>query len=87
MKKVQDFFNKFVKDIDKAYFPDVKYYMDNENTAKVHRTAELFNNGVLGYSDLIERISKATGDTKKNIHEIASKYIEDFGDYTYNSKD
>jgi len=85
MKIVPNFFNKLVSELDKKYFPDVKYYMDNEKTAQVHRTVELFNNGVLTYNKLIKRISDSCNDTKENIHTIVSGYIEDFGGFTYKS--
>lgn len=83
MKIVQDFFNKLVKELDGKYFPEVKYYRDNENTTKIHHTVELFNNGCLTYSKLIDTISKACSDTKENIHAIVSKHIEDFGGFEY----
>jgi len=83
MKIVQDFFNKLVGELDKTYFPNVKYYMDNKHTQKIHRAVELFNNGCLTYSDFIESLSEEIDDTKENIHKIVSKYIEDFGDYSY----
>ncbi len=83
MKIVNDFFNKLCGELDKTYFPEVKYYRDNENTTKIHYTAELFNNGCLTYPELIKRISKATKDTKENIHKIVSKYIENFDGYVY----
>jgi len=83
MKIVPDFFNKLVSELDKKYFPDVKYYMDNKKTAQIHRTVELFNNGVLSYENLIKRISDNCSDTKENIHKIVSKYIADFDGFEY----
>jgi hypothetical protein len=83
---VPDFFNKLCGEIDKTYFPEVEYYRDDERTEKVHYTVELFNNGVIGYTQLIDTLSSATKDTKENIHNIVSKYIESFGDFTYNPK-
>lgn len=80
---VSDFFNKVCGEIDAKYYPNVKYYMDNKNTAKIHRTVELFNNGCLGYATLIERLANSCNDTNANIHEIVSKHIEDFGDCVY----
>lgn len=81
---VNDFFNKFAQDIMKTHFPTVKFYRDDENAVKAKYAIELFSNGCLEYSKLIERVSKATGETKENIHTIASKYIESFGDFEYN---
>ena len=86
MKKTSDFFNKLTKELDKKYFPEVKYYRDNKNTTKIHYTVELFNNGCLTYGNLIKRISDSCKDTKQNIHSIVSPYIEDFGDFIYNPK-
>lgn len=83
MKIVQDFFNKLVKELDAKYFPEVKYYRDNENTAKIHYTVELFSNGCLTYNKLINTISKHCSDTKENVHEIVSKYVKDFEGFKY----
>ena len=83
MKLVNDFFNNAAKAIDSKYFPNVKYYRDDENCTKVHYALELFNNGVLGYSVLITRLAKACNATKKDIHAIISTFVEDFGGYTY----
>lgn len=84
IKIVSDFFNKLVGELDKKYFPDVKYYRDNAKTTEIHRTVELFNNGVLTYDKLIQRLSDNCGETKENIHAIVSNFIEDFGDFKYN---
>jgi hypothetical protein len=87
IKKIKDdFFNKLASDIDKKYFPDVKYYRDDKDDTAVHYAIELFNNGVSGYDTLINKLSKHCKDTKENIHKIVSKYIEDFGDYEYKIK-
>ena len=86
MKIVSDFFNKLCGELGKKYFPDVKYYRDNDNATKVHYAAELFNNGCLTYPKLIQRLSVACGDTKENIHNIVSKHIESFGDFEYSPK-
>ena len=53
MKLVKDFFNKLAVELDKIYFPEVKYYRDNEDCTKVHYAIELFNNGCLTYDDFI----------------------------------
>lgn len=84
MKIKPNFYNGLVQELDKTYFPDVKYYMDNKNTQKIHQKTELFNNGCLTYDKLINILSKACSDTKENIHAIVSKYIEDFEGYEYN---
>lgn len=84
MKKTENFFNKLAKELDKQYFPNVKYYGENKNCADTHHTIELFNNGVLTYDNLIKRLSKSCKDTKENIHNTVKKYIADFEDYSYN---
>ncbi len=86
IKIVSDFFNKVAKDLDGKYFPNVKYYRDDKNCTDVHYALELFNNGVLGYDNLIKKLSKSCGDTKQNIHSIVNKYIQDFGDFKFTSK-
>lgn len=86
MKKVTNFFNKLAKDLDTTYFPDVKYYRDYKNTVEIHHAVELFNNGVLPYPKLINKLAKACKDTKENIHKIVSKYIQDFEGYEYKPK-
>lgn len=78
---VENFFNKLTNDLDKRYFPDVKYYHDNEDDADVHYTVELFNNGCLTYDNLIYRLAYSCKDTKVNIHNIVKEYVEDFGDF------
>lgn len=80
---VRDFFNKLTAELDKTYYPLVGYYHDNKNTQKIHHTAELFSNGCLTYSVLIERLASACKDTKENIHVIVSKFVEDFDGYEY----
>ena len=85
MKLVNDFFNKLAVELDKTYFPTVKYYRDNENCAKVHYNIELFNNGCLTYYELINRLSLRCNDTKENIHAIVSKYVSDFEKFVYDS--
>lgn len=83
IKIKQNFFNTLVGELDKKYFPDVKYYMDNKKTTKIHHTVELFNNGCLTYVKMIDTLSKACSDSKENIHSIVSKHIEDFGGFDY----
>lgn len=86
MKKAPEFFNKLTKELDTTYFPNVKYYRDNKNTTKIHYAAECFNNGVLTYTKLIDKISAACKDTKENIHKIVSKYIADFEGFEYKNE-
>lgn len=83
IQTVTDFFNKLVSELDKVYFPGVKYYRDSKEDTEVHYAVELFNNGVLTYTKLIERLAKSCKDTKENIHKIVSKHIENFGDFEY----
>lgn len=83
MKIVTDFFNKLAVELDKTYFPDVKYYRDNNDCAKVHYAIELFNNGCLTYDKFIKKLSKLCKETELNIHKIVSKYIEDFDGYKF----
>ena len=85
MKTVPDFF-KLASELDKKYFPEVKFYRDNKNTTNIHYAVELFNNGCFTYDKLIKSLSTNCNDTKENIHKIVSSYIEDFGDYEYNLK-
>lgn len=83
MKAVDDFHNKVCHEIDKTYFPEVKFYHDNKNTIKIHYDVECFSNGVLTYPKLISKLSTHTKDTKENIHKIVSKYIKDWDGFTY----
>jgi hypothetical protein len=82
IKKEDDFFNNLTKEIDKKYFPDVKYYRDVKDDA-VHYAIELFNNGASTYEKLISKLAKHCKETEENIHRIVSRHIEDFGDYEY----
>jgi len=75
MKIVEDFFNKLAIEIDKKYFPDVKYYGDDKNCAAVHYSIELFNNGCLTYENLIKRLSKSCKTTTDEIKLIVDKFI------------
>jgi hypothetical protein len=78
-----DFFNKVATEIDKTYFPNVKYYRDDENCTKVHYSLELFNNGCLTYRQLIGRLAKSCNETTENIHKIVENYVVSFGSYQY----
>ena len=75
MKIVADFFNKVAIDLDNHFFPNVKYYRDNNDCADVHYTIELFNNGCLTYSDFINRLVKSCKSNSNNIKNIVDKYI------------
>jgi len=77
-----EFFN-VASELDKKFFPQVKYYRDDVNCTEVHYATELFNNGCLGYETYIERLTIACKSSKKEIHTIVSKYIADFGDFEY----
>lgn len=82
MELTQDFFNKVCKDIDKKYFPSVKYYRDNKNCTKVHYAVELFNNGMITYTNLILKLSKACKATELDLHYIVMSYVKKF-DFKY----
>ena len=73
---VDDFFNKVTKDLDKKYFPAVKYYGDDKDAAKVHHSVELYSNGALTYDKLISQLSAACKDSKDNIERIVSAYFK-----------
>ena len=75
MGLVNDFFNKLAIEIDKTYFPNVSYYRDNKDNADAHYTIELFNNGCLTYTKLIDKLSKSCKDSKENIKTIVEKYV------------
>lgn len=75
MTIITDFFNKTASDIDKKYFPDVKYYRDNKDCEAVHYALELFNNGCLTYKKLLTKLAKSCNDTVENIKTIVDKYI------------
>ena len=83
MKLVPDFFNKLAKAIDSKYYPNVKYYRDNKYTTNIHYAIELFNNGLLGYSQLINTLSENCKTNKADIHNIVSEYIVDAEGYEY----
>lgn len=72
---VDDFFNKLVRELEKRYFPNVKYYRDDKDDAAVHYAVELFNNGVDSYDMLISKLSKYCKDTKENIESIVKEFI------------
>jgi hypothetical protein len=76
-----EFFNTVVQELNKKYYPTVKYYRDNDDCVKMHYIVELFNNGALTYKELVNRLSKNCKDTNKNIHDIVSKFIISFGSY------
>lgn len=76
MKIVDDFFNKIAGEIDKTYFPDVKYYRDNKSCEKVHYAIVLFNNGCSTYDKLVTTLSKLCNEEKKVVESIVNKYVE-----------
>lgn len=75
-KTVQDFFNKATKAIRSKYFPEVKYYRDNEDCAKIHYALELFSNGVTSYVETVNFIAQRVHDTPQNVHEILREFFE-----------
>ena len=85
MKTVNDFFNKLASELDKTYFPNVKYYRDDKKCTNVHYAVECFNNGVSFYHNFIDVLSKNCNESKENMHKIVSKYVEDFEGYEYNA--
>lgn len=80
---IEDFFNKLTAELDKKYFPEVKYYHDNKNTQAIHYAVECFSNGVLTYNALIAKLARSCGTNKKYIHTIVSKYVTDFEGFNY----
>lgn len=83
MKLTEDFFNKLLSYLDRMYFPQVAYYMDDHNCAKIHHTVELFSNGCLSYPKLIRILSENCHESQEKIHEIVSSYVTDFEDYKF----
>jgi len=82
-KIVEDFYNKLASEIRATYFPEVKYYRDDKDCEAAHYAIELFNNGVLGYSQLIEELSVRCDESEDNIHAVVSKYIAEWGNYKW----
>jgi len=70
-----DFYNNAQSELDAKYFPNVKYYRDNENCAKLHYQTELFNNGCLAYNKYILSVAKLCKAKTFEIKEIVNKYI------------
>lgn len=83
MKLTKDFLNKLLSYLDRMYFPQVNYYMDDHNCAKIHHTVELFSNGCLEYPKLIRILSENCVESQEKIHEIVSTYVTDFEDYKF----
>lgn len=84
MKLVQDFFNKFAKDIRSSYFPSEDHgRTENKKYHETNYAIECFSNGCLSYKKLIQKLAKSCGDTELNIHNIAKKYVEDFDGYSF----
>ena len=78
-----EFFNTVAADIRAKFFPEVKYYRDNENCTKATYAIELFNNGALTYRTFIGRLAKACNTNNATIHNMVEKYIVSFGQYQY----
>ncbi len=76
MKILNDFFNNTCSEIDKKYFPEVKYYGDKKETTDIHYAVELFNNGVIGYNELLDKVAIACSVSHEEIHKIISKNID-----------
>lgn len=75
MQLVENFFNKLASDIDKTYFPTVKYYRDNKYCTECHYAIELFNNGCITYNVLIKRLAINCQTKPKIIKKIVEKYL------------
>jgi len=73
-----DFYNKAVAAIDAKYFPEVKYYRDNDKCAAVHQNTELFSNGCLEYSRYISRIALLCNDSEELIEGIIEPFVTSF---------
>ena len=67
-------FNGLVTELDKKYFPLVKYYHDSKETQKLHYVCELLNNGCTTLSKVVEKLSKITKEDKEVIKQIILKY-------------
>ena len=72
---VPNFVNVVNPVIESKYFPEVKCYLDNDKTIKLHYITECFSNGVLTYSNLIKKISKLTKESELNIIRLLIPYI------------
>ena len=83
IRTVNDFFNKAATDIRERFFPNVKYYRDDENCTAATYAIELFNNGCLTYRAFIGRLAKACNSNNATIHNVIEKHIVSFGEYQY----
>lgn len=72
---VDDFFNKLANVIDGEYFPNIKFYRDDDNCAAAHYDIELFNNGAITYDSLISKLAKHCNDTRENIEKIVKEFV------------
>ena len=81
-----NFFNKVATELGDLFFPQVKYYQDDEDCAKMHYNLELFNNGCLTYRQLIGRLSKSCKSNNSTIHNLVEKHVVSFGNYQYKTK-
>lgn len=83
----QDFFVKISKDIREKYFPKHDHSTTKDrNYWDATYAIECFNNGVLTYRQLIQRLAKACNSTNYNINQIVEKHIVSFGEYRYKPK-
>ena len=67
-------YNGLVTELNNTYFPQIKYYRDNKHTQKINYSCELFNNGCLSLSKLIDTLVKETKETAEKIEKIILKY-------------
>jgi uncharacterized protein YlzI (FlbEa/FlbD family) len=68
------FYNEVLFKIDKKYFPEVMWHLDNPKCAQVHYTVECLNNGVASYDKSIQKIAKLCGTTEQEIDELFEEF-------------
>lgn len=83
MKLISNAFSKLTSELDEKYFPDLKFYRDDDRCAALHYAVECFSNGVITYFQFIKRLAVNCMDSQENIHKIVSKYVEDWGGYNF----
>lgn len=71
-----DLYNDTVRALDKKYFPNLKYYRDDDKCAQVHYQTELFNNGCITLGTFIKRVAKLCKDTEENVEAIVMQFVE-----------
>jgi hypothetical protein len=80
---VDDFYNKFVTELKRIYFPNDNHGLsENKNYRGALYTVELFSNGCMTYNTLLNKLSKYCGRSKTEIHSILSKYINSEFNFT-----